>query len=104
MLAFAVVEFRDKFAPAFSVFLDGFHEQVVLFWSPLFINGGVDVVEPSFSAMFSIFEGSHVPSEIELLGYGSPGTYCSILLLPLIRQTFTQLVSDAEYDLIFRSI
>ena len=81
MFAFGVVEQRHNFGPLFAVLGYLLHCGELFFQGPLFIEVGVDVVEPSLSALLARFVCIHVPSEEELAGYLTPHADSIVLLL-----------------------
>ena len=81
VFAFGVVEQRHNFGPFFAVLADLPHCDEFFVQGPLFVEVGVDVVEPSLSALLARFVCVHVPSEEELAGYLTPHANGIVLLL-----------------------
>ena len=55
MLTLRIIEFFDEMCPFFAIIFDAFHEDEIFWIGPFFIELGVEVVEPSFSAIFARF-------------------------------------------------
>ena len=81
MFAFGVVEQRHNFGPLFAVLTYFLHCDEFFIQGPLFVEMGVDVVEPSLSALFARFVNIHVPSEEELARYLTPHANGIVFLL-----------------------
>lgn len=64
---FSVIEDTGDECPSFSLFGDGLKESEIVFSSPFLAELGVDVIEPSFSAIFGGFVGQMISPQKKLL-------------------------------------